>query len=331
LAQGLGQLAPIAYCSCVEALTIEVESIFATSAAAPDMKLKEHLHRLRFQWVVKGVLNTPPLQRAAHGFTALSMVQHQDVLPYLLAIKSLARFVPPSAVVVVADPTLTVADRQLIARHVPGIEFREAAEFRCEGVPTGGTWERLLAIAEYVQRGYVVQVDADIVALSSPLEVTSALDREVSFTLGTMNEQKIETCEAAARHWYGRLGSKPHVQSLAEATLDKFDPDGHFRYVRGCSGFAGFAPKSIDRQRIAVVSTRMAELVGPRWADWGSEQFTSNLLVSSSPGAQVLPHPKYCAPHYRQPESVLLHFIGFVRYTTGQYAATAARVVSQLA
>jgi hypothetical protein len=294
------------------------------------MKVKEHFHRLRFQWVVRRVLDTPPVRVAPAGYTALSMVQHKDVLPYLLAIKSLARFLPPASVVVVADPTLTGGDRRLISNHVPGILFREAAEFRCEGVPTGGCWERLLAIAEYAQHSYVIQVDADIVAIAPPVEVVAALEAGVSFTLGTMNDQTIESCHTAAQFWHGRLGKKPHVQNLAEAALDKFDPAESFRYVRGCAGFAGFAPQSFNRQKIVDVSTRMSLLVGARWADWGSEQFASNLLVCSSPGARVLPHPKYCSPHYRQPDSVLFHFIGFVRYTTDYYARAAASVLSEL-
>lgn len=259
------------------------------------------------------------------------MVQHRDVLPYLLAIKSLARYLPPAEVVVVADPTLDVRDRDLMLEHIPHLRFREAAEFRRAGIPEGGCWERLGAIAEYAQQSYVIQVDADTVAVGPLTEVKSAIDDGVSFTLGTEDEQRIQPCSVAAAWARSRAkGQDEHVQVLAESCLDDFDPEGAHRYVRGCAGFAGFAKGSIGPERVLSVSRRMSELMGARWSDWGTEQFTSNLLVASSPGARVLPHPRYCAPHRRNGSSVFFHFIGYVRYRTAFYATLADRVARQL-
>jgi hypothetical protein len=76
-----------------------------------------------------------------------------------------------------------------------------------------------------------------------------------------------------------------------------------------------------------VISERMSRVM-PRWNEWGTEQFTSNLIVSSIPGARLLPHPKYCAPHCRKNDTVFFHFIGYVRFTTPLYAQL-ARIVAQ--
>ncbi len=294
------------------------------------MTLTERLNKLRFNWAVRAIADTPPVARGASDFTALSMVQHRDVLPYLLALKSFARFATPADVVLVADPTLDANDRALIRDHVPHIRFREAAELRRPGIPKGGCWERLSAIAEQSADSYVVQLDADTVAVAAPTHVAGAIADGVSFTLGTEDDQRIDSTEAVARWAQERLDGNDHIQGLAEACLDRFDPDARYRYVRGCAGFAGFARGSIDPAAVLAVSQRMGALMPDKWSAWGTEQFTSNLLVASSPGARVLPHPTYCAPHRRSAETVFFHFIGYVRYASGLYARVAKEVAREL-
>ncbi len=276
------------------------------------------------------MLATPSLTRGTVPYTILSMVHHRDVLPYLLALKSLARCLPPVNVVVVTDPTINDNDRALLRDHVPYICLRDAAEFHRDGRIRGGTWERLWAIAEYAQSSYVVQLDADTVTLRPPAEVAAAIADGVSFTLGTDNNQQILSTAELAVWARGRLDGNDHVQGLAEACLDRFDPEGGWRYVRGCSGFAGFARGSIDETRVAAVSTGMQALLVDHWSAWGTEQVSSNLLVASSPCARVLPHPRYCAPHRRTADTVFLHFIGYVRHVSGLYAQLAGEIAGEL-
>ena len=295
------------------------------------MKLIERIHKIRFDWAVRGMRATPPLLSGSARYIALSMVQHRDVLPYLLALKSLARFLPPAEVVVVADPTIDAADRALLREHVPHIQLRDAAEFHAAGRVRGGTWERLWAIAEFAQHSYVVQIDADTVALRPPTDVASAITDGVSFTLGTDDGQKIQPTREVAAWARGRLDGADHVQGLAEACLDRFDPQGHWHYVRGCSGFAGFARGSFDGARLMELSAGMQAQLGSKWSAWGTEQVTSNLIVASSPGSRVLPHPRYCAPHRRNADTVFMHFIGYVRHASGLYAQVAREVVADLA
>jgi hypothetical protein len=295
------------------------------------MKLTERLHRAQFSWAVGAIRNTAPLRPGQNNFMALSMVQHRDVLPYLLALKSFARFLPPARVVLVADPTLDANDRDVLRNHVPHIEFREAAEFQREGIPKGGCWERLNAISEYAKDTYVVQLDADTVALHDMPEVRQAIQQGVSFSLGTEDVQPIISCAEAAEWAKPRLDGQDHTQLIAESKLDGFDPDGKFRYARACAGFAGFAPGSISPALVAQISSRMAALVGPQWSEWGTEQFTSNLIVCSSPGARLLPHPTYCHPGRKTAATVFLHFIGFVRFANSLYSTVARQISKDLA
>ena len=294
------------------------------------MKITERLHRARFNWEVSAISKTPALGPGKENFIALSMVHHRDVFPYLLALKSFARFLQPAQVVMVADPTIDAYDRAVLRDHVPHIEIRDAKEFHRDGIPKGGCWERLSAISEYAQRDYVVQLDADTVALHDLPMVRQAIQQGFSFTLGTEDVQPILSCFEAAEWAKPRLDGQDHTQLTAEANLDRFDPEGKFRYARGCAGFAGFAKGSISPELVRHISVRMSELVGHQWSAWGTEQFASNLIVCSSPAARLLPHPEYCHPGRKIDATVFLHFIGYVRFASGLYAATARQICLDL-
>jgi hypothetical protein len=286
-------------------------------------KLRLAANRRRFDKNIIGILNTPPIPRGRDKFIALSMVHHRDVESYLLAIKSFCRFLHPYRIVVVADPTITDADRSIIAEHVTGIEFVRAESYREGGLPQGGCWERLIAISEFVQNDYVIQLDADTVALAEMEEVRSAVEAGDSFVLATEDGQTFVSAAEAANWARPRAESGEHVQILAEANLDRLPSAETTRYVRGCAGFSGFAPRSFNRTLLRDFSQAMGAALGNKWSAWGTEQFTSNYMVSNSTGARVLPHPKYCHPGREQSGTVFLHFIGYVRFNTDRYANAA--------
>lgn len=288
-------------------------------------------YKALFRWQVRSILATPPLKPGTEDFIALSMVQHRDVLPYLLSIKSFARYLQPARVVIVADPTLNADDRALIKGHVPHIEFREAADFQRDGIPIGGCWERLSAIAVYAQNTYVVQLDADTVALTDMPEVRRAIRDRVAFMLPTEDKLSIIPCSEIAEWAKPRLTGRDHIQLLAEASLDRFDTAGHMRYARGCAGFSGFGPGNISSEQMMDISRRMAGLIGDVWWAWGSEQFASNLIVSNSPGARLLPYPNYCNADRYAPATVFLHFIGYARFTSRLYGKLARSISRELA
>ena len=294
------------------------------------MKLSEQLYRARFNWAVRALCRTPPLAPGHAPFVVLSMVQHRDVRAYLLAIKSFARFLSPHRIILVADPNLNQADRALLRHHIPHIEFRDAAEFHRDGIPKGGCWERLNAIAEYGRSTYVVQLDADTVTTNDLPEVRQAILDKVCFTLGTEDVQSILTSKEVAHSAQQRLTTQCHAQLRAEAALDRFDTTGRFHYARGCAGFAGFSPGSVNPGLVHEVSRGMENALGLQWSAWGTEQFTSNLLVCSSPGARLLPHPLYCHPGRMVASTKFLHFIGYVRYQSALYAQLARQMALKL-
>lgn len=289
-------------------------------------KLQERWHKWRFQKALSCIRSTPPIELGDEPFTLLSMVHHRDVDSYLLAVKSFVRFLRPRKIVVVTDPSITEADRRQLQHHVHGIVLLPADSFRHDKTPIGGTWERISAIARTVENDYVIQLDADTVTLDYPTEVAEAVRNEVSFPLATEDGQGFVLCKDIASWARGRLSTSEHIQVLAESMLDRLADAGELRYVRGCSGFTGFAKESFSIAKLCDFSEQMHGLIGTRWAEWGTEQFTSNYMVANSPAAIVLPHPKYCHPLREQQGTVFLHFVGYVRFKTGRYAEVARQV-----
>ncbi|TXT32645.1 MAG: hypothetical protein FD131_218 [Rhodocyclaceae bacterium] len=288
------------------------------------------INRRRFDRKLQGILDTNPIHLGNTPLTLLSMVHHRDVLSYLLAAKSFARFIVPAKVVIVADPSITPADRELLKRHIPEVCFRNAAEFHCQELPKGGTWERLTAIAEYAQERFVIQLDADTVATKAMPEVELAIRENHAFLLGTEDVQQIQPVVQIATWAKGRLAGDDHVQLVAESVLDGLSDQSRWKYVRACSGFAGFPRGAFGKEQLVRISQEMSALLGERWKEWGTEQFTSNLVLASMEGAKLLPHPKYCAPHRANGDTAFRHFIGYVRHTTPLYAILAGQVAAEL-
>jgi hypothetical protein len=96
--------------------------------------------------------------------------------------------------------------------------------------------------------------------------------------------------EAAAN---AQATENDHIVIATERAFDRHPGRERLKYVRGSSGFAGFAKGGFSRARIEEFHANMTELMGERWREWGSEQCGSNFAVANSPGAVVLPYPQY--------------------------------------
>ena len=289
-------------------------------------RIKEKINRWRFERAIPCILKIPPIRLGDAPFTLLSMVHHRDVNAYLLAVKSFTAYLSPRRIVVVTDPSITEADREILKKHVPEIALLRAEDFRDSQLPYGGTWERLIAISDEVKSSYVIQMDADTVTLDYPAEVHQSIQDNCSFMLGTVDGQSLMDCHSMARRAKEQAGPGGHIQIVAESRLDQVEDSSFKKYSRGCSGFSGFSCGSFSRDDLVAFSGRMEGLLGERWREWGSEQFTSNYFVANSHRATVLPHPKYCHPLNEKADTVFLHFIGYVRFLTPRYAEAAREV-----
>jgi hypothetical protein len=294
--------------------------------------LINRLQRARFDHQVRAILQTPPAALVpGHGVHLVSQLQHKDVLMYLLAAKSFLARIAAGRVTVLDDGSLTGDDSRLLQHHVPGLELHAIADFRSSRCPAGGTWERLLAIADFCSRKYVVQLDSDTLTVDAIPEVAAAIAGGTSFAIATWDKQELEPMTRRAAD--ARRLNPPdatHVQVVAEKAFDAIDGASDLSYVRGCSGFSGFARGAVSREFIEGFSSQMARLIGTKWSEWGSEQVMSNVAVANSPRATVLPHPKYCDCEHIGAGTAFVHFIGSCRFTGDTYARMARQVIAAL-
>lgn len=283
-------------------------------------RLRRDYFRPRYLKDVQLVLATAPLQRGAVPFTLLSMVQQRDVLSYLVAVKSFSMFLAPARIIVVCDPTMTPADRNLIHQHVPHVEFHDAQDFVDPRIPRGGCWERLYAISDIVRDSYVVQLDADTVTVGRIDEVAAAVRTGCGFVLGELPETPARSLADArdyARQWEG---PDAHIQAIAEMEMVNVGLPGDARYIRGCAGFTGFPRTEGMRDNLLDYAVRMEDRIGADWKRWGSEQVSSNYLVSNANATAALPFPKYGTPDCATADTAFYHFIGSMRFIDGQYS-----------
>lgn len=300
-------------------------------------RVRRHLNSFWFNRGTRGILDTPPVRCDSHSaVTFVSQVCHLDVFMYLVALKSLTRFLAPRRVVALDDGSLTMTDRSWLIQQVPGLKLMRITEIHSDSCPSGGCWERLLFIATTVGDEYVLQIDADTLTLKSPREVLRCVSENQSFTLGTKMGPAIipmtDRCAAAKGHVKAHP-EEQHVQSLAEMHFDQLRGFHHLRYVRGNAGFAGYAKGSFTREVVRDFSAQMWAILGQqKWAEWGSEQVASNFVVANSPNAEVLPFSRYAyfEPSLEVERCAFIHFIGEHRFKRGTYRKLASSIVGEL-
>lgn len=295
-------------------------------------KLREH----RFLRGCRAVLATRPARVCQDGVVIFSMIGTRVLLPYLVAAKSFQAQLGRGRFAILDDGTLTEADKAVLAHHLGDPPITPIAAVDTGPCPRGGTWERLLTILDLRRGDYVIQLDSDIVALGPVPEVAAAIDAGRSFTLrGEASAEVLPLpaiAEWASRH---RDPGRQHVQSAIEQAMDQVAIAGRpeLSYVRGCSGFAGFAPGNEGRGLAEAFSQEATRLLGPdHWAEWGSEQVTSNFVVANEADAMLLPYDRYLNFWNEpiSPDAGLVHFIGTYRYHRGAYLAAARRAIAAL-
>ena len=308
-------------------------------------RLRRSLGARSFERTATEVLTTQPLRVMGDSPLFLSMLPRRDLLPYLLAIKSLYAAVGQGRVAVINERgiidhhSLTDDDLALLRHHVPGIEIIDFCAISTGRCPRGGTWERLVKIMELSKDSYVIQVDADTLVSGPIPEVVECVEANLSFILGTGSGRAVLPAPETARMVQGWIKShgwridEVNVAIPAEAALDRLPGAAQKSYVHASSGFAGFARGAFSLDDLEWFSTHMSDLIGARlWHEkWGSEQVGSNYILANAPGATVLPFPRYATfePHLPAGEHAFLHYIGEYRYNDGVYRKRAAEFLAR--
>lgn len=295
---------------------------------------KERSHRA----AARAVLDTPPVVPADDGLVLFSMIGTRVLLPYLVAVKSLHAKLKRGRIVILDDGTLTDADRDILAAHLGRPRIISIGDVDTGPCPRGGTWERLLTILDVRATDYVIQLDSDTVTLGDVPEIAEAIARNRSFTLrGDPDSRLLSFAEMAAKTEDDAFLFNPdaHVQGAIESGLDRvaLPMRANPLYVRGCSGFAGFARGGDGRSLAEAFSIEAEQLLGAeRWSRWGSEQVTSNMVIANEPDALLLPYDHYLNfwDEGVPSDARFVHFIGSYRFSGSAYIDATRASIARL-
>ncbi|MBL8225896.1 MAG: hypothetical protein JNM50_11260 [Chromatiales bacterium] len=293
-------------------------------------KLRSDLGRRLHNRAINGVLDTPPIRTTGDPIVFASMVCHRDVLMYLVAVKSIQQRVGKGRVAVIDDGSLTTADLDVLRRHLDDPQIVHINDVPVGRTPRGGTWERLLTCLDLSRDSYVVQVDADLVAASSLDEVAEAIDANAAFTITSRQGPAVVSFTDAATFADSIDGD--HIQLLAERAFRHHPAAADMRYIRGCSGFTGFPRGGLTRDFVERLSETMAGLIGPRWAEWGTEQVASNVVFANGHDPRPLPLSRYknFFPPMDLDGAALVHFLGSHRFHGGHYRRLSTAAIAAL-
>lgn len=284
---------------------------------------------------VREILDTPPIRPSQDGLVLFSMIGTAVVLPYLVAVKSLWKQLRRGRIVILDDGTLTGPDKAILARHCGDPEFIDIASVRTGEFPTGGTWERLLTILDRRSGEYWVQLDSDTVTIGPVPEVERAIQTNRSFTLlgGPDAEIGAIALQNIAEQLYPDGPQDGHIQQRVESRMGEMRADLGWRYIRGCSGFTGFAAGNPGRKLAGGFLAEMERLVGSDDISiWGTEQITSSFVIANEVAPVLLPYDRYLN-YWGNPwrdDAGFIHFVGTHRYDNDAYADESRKVIAAL-
>jgi hypothetical protein len=298
-------------------------------------RLRKFLAHSRFDHQTRRILDTPPISYKDAPLTIVSMVQESDVQMYILAIKALYRRLGRGRIATIVLANFPERDRELIQRHLGPVEFHTLEELPTGRCQRGGTWERLVFCVNRSANDFVIQIDCDVLCIGPIQEVLRRVDENRAFVLA--EGLPIQPLTAWVEKGVARKSA--NIVTTFEIRGAELQDAEHALYVRGSSGFAGFAKGAATIELVENFHDAAAKVHGSRWTEWGTEQIASNFVIANSANADPLPYPKYATfePEYATfqkkgitPDMSLLHFIGAYRFDDGVYPRLANREIDAI-
>ncbi len=259
------------------------------------------------------------------------MVSSREIPMYLLAMKSFYTRLGGGKIIAIIDRDMPQASRMMLSNHFRGIQFLILEDIEVGKIQRGGTWERLLTLVRQCEKEYVIQIDADILTVGNIDEIIDCIKQNRSFTMNGQTGFPIWSVEQAIAE--GAKSDSSHCSIAFERALAHYPDKVGNSYVRGSSGLVGLAKGCFTPAALEQFHVTMADIMGQRWLEWGTEQVGSNWVVANSPNHPlVLPYPKYANffPALPRHKSNALHFIGTYRYDEGHFAKLAQKEIRRL-
>jgi len=293
-------------------------------------KWRRKLKTWNFDRQIAPIIDTPPLRVIESDWSIVSMIKNRDVPMYLLCIKAFYAHLSAGHVIGIIDRDMPQALRDTLRRHVEGIELIVLEDIDTGACQRGGTWERLVFLLERSECQYIIQMDADILAVGPDLrEVRDCITCNVAFTVAD-GRQLLGMREAAVQAQASP--DSRYICTAIERCFDRYPDCDRLRYISGSSGLAGFARGGFSRVQIEEFHRIMLGLLPARWHEWGSEQCASNFAVANSSAALALPYPEYgsFARGFERERCKCFHFIGSYRFDDGYFAKRGRAVIRQI-
>jgi hypothetical protein len=254
------------------------------------------------------------------------MVAGYDVRMYILAMKAMYRRLRRGNIVAIVADDVSKESKELIRKHLGPVQFIDIQTIDTGACPRGGTWERLVYIIRETSSRYMIQMDCDILCVGDIPEVLDCIQQNRAFTLADGLPKKPLT------DWTDAPRQTENIVFAFEKAAKQYPHSQEVLYVRGSSGFAGFAKGAIQPEFLETFHLNGSALLGGRWKEWGTEQLASNFVIANSPGSLPLPKPKYLTweNHVIPEEISVLHFLGYCRFDQGVFPAFAKREIEAL-
>ncbi|RKF21666.1 hypothetical protein D6851_06405 [Altericroceibacterium spongiae] len=298
-------------------------------------RLRNRRDATRHARAIEDILQTPPVIPRNDGLVLFSMIGTAVILPYLVAVKSLWNQLGRGRIVLLDDGTLTGRDKAVLARHCGDPEILAIRDVKLGPFPAGGTWERFLTILDRRQHEYWVQLNSDTVTMGPVPDILQAIASNRSFILLGDTEAGAAPLDLAQFRTtrYPDGPEEGHIQTRIESRLDLIPEAPRWHYIRGCSGFAGFAAGGQGRPLAASFMKAIEKLLGSEaLSEWGTEQVASNFQISNDPNPVLLPYERYLNYWGEgwSKEAAFIHFVGTYRYHQDAYKRASRIAIDEL-
>jgi hypothetical protein len=257
---------------------------------------------------IAGVLHTPPIEQTAAGPGIVSLLGTAEVLPYLVAAKSLHRSLQRGRFTIVDDGTLTGEDRAILAHHCGDPEIVPHQAVRGGTLPQGRSWAMLLTILDRRAGQYWIALEPHTVTLGELPEAEAAIASNRSFSLVG-----------------GEASGGPARQQ--ERRVAVLCGTRGWRYRHGCGGLSGFAAGGNGRPLATALHAELTAL-----GETATAELARNLVLANEAEPVWLPKPRYAvhAAKARAAEAAFHHFPNGPRHGEA-YAAASRTAISRLA
>ncbi|HSA30855.1 MAG TPA: hypothetical protein P5160_03545, partial [Candidatus Omnitrophota bacterium] len=246
---------------------------------------RSRFNKWKFDYFACKVVKSPAITSLDGRLALVSLISSRDFYMYLVAVKSVVRFIKTSKIFVINDGSLRAWQIAQLKRQIKDVVIAHISDIKNDYCPKGACWERLLFIADLLNSYYVFELDSDILALKSIEEVIHAINKNQGFMLTDKEDIEIISLNDAVYKSKGK--SSEHIQDFVEQNLDVLCEECHF-YIHGSGGFIGYPRGAFDRGRVEGISQKMFNRCGKRWAEWGTEKITSSLLFANMESKVIL-------------------------------------------